>query len=126
MRVLQDFAHRLQQLIQKLIDLDHFWFGLLAGVEYLAVKGLIDVADRKGQNVVWNRQKTDYERYKTEVSVHAITIQITNSVITTRCKVADCLQERRNDFRKAGVDFSGAYILRVDQITYINIDHFPS
>ncbi|KAG9218406.1 hypothetical protein CCMSSC00406_0007993 [Pleurotus cornucopiae] len=74
MRVLQDFANRLQQLIQKLVELDHFWFGLLAGVEYLAVKGLIDVADRQGQNVVWNRQKADYERYKTEVQSRGLSL----------------------------------------------------
>ncbi|KAF7430184.1 hypothetical protein PC9H_005884 [Pleurotus ostreatus] len=65
--MLQDFVSRLQQLIQRLIDLDHFWFGLLAGVEYLSVKGLIDVTDRNGQNVVWDRQRVDYERYKTQV-----------------------------------------------------------
>ncbi|KAL4258770.1 Fungal N-terminal domain-containing protein [Pleurotus pulmonarius] len=66
-RMLQDFANRLQQLIQKLVDLDHFWFGLLAGVEYSNVKGLIDVIDRKAQNLVWDRQRVDYERYKNEV-----------------------------------------------------------
>lgn len=65
--MLQAFANRLQLLTQKLIDLDHFWFGLLAGVEYLSVKGLIDVTDRKGQNVVWDRQRVDYERYKNQV-----------------------------------------------------------
>ncbi|KAF4581766.1 hypothetical protein EYR40_002784 [Pleurotus pulmonarius] len=71
-RMLQDFANRLQQLIQKLVDLDHFWFGLLAGVEYSNLKGLIDVTDRKAQNLVWDRQRADYERYNNEVSIHAL------------------------------------------------------